>query len=456
MRLNPDVGVLPEGLLLGFYGDDFTGSTAVLEALAFAGLRTILFFEEPDAAMLEKAGPCRAIGLAGLSRSKTPDWMDAHLKPALARLKALGAPLVHYKICSTFDSSPAIGSIGKAIEIALPLFENDFVPVLTGTLQIGRWQAFGTLFAAMAGDIFRIDRHPVMMRHPVTPIHEADLRRHLSAQTPIPVGLIDLVDLKNGSWPHKAAQQQAAGAAILLLDMIDRETLETCGAILWSQRGRNPFIVGSQGVEHALLEHWRGQGLIALPDALPLLTKVDHIAVVSGSCSPITAAQIHHAASQGFHLIRLDSLLALNDSQWAAELNRCVDEAVAAFHAGHDPLVYSAAGPEDPSIAKLAEALAAQGQQKDAISLRIGTGLGQILDALVRQTGIRRVVISGGDSSGQACLAMGLAAVVAHAPFEPSAPLCRALSHKPHLDGLEVVLKGGQMGNVDLFSHARG
>ena len=60
---------LPDGPLLAFYGDDFTGSTAVLEALAFEGLRTILYLEEPDAEMLAKAGPCRAVGLAGLSRS---------------------------------------------------------------------------------------------------------------------------------------------------------------------------------------------------------------------------------------------------------------------------------------------------------------------------------------------------------------------------------------------------
>ena len=31
---------LPDGLLLTFYGDDFTGSSAVMEVLTFAGLPT--------------------------------------------------------------------------------------------------------------------------------------------------------------------------------------------------------------------------------------------------------------------------------------------------------------------------------------------------------------------------------------------------------------------------------
>ena len=43
---------LPEGLLLSFYGDDFTGSTSVMEALTFAGLPTVLFLDVPTAAQL--------------------------------------------------------------------------------------------------------------------------------------------------------------------------------------------------------------------------------------------------------------------------------------------------------------------------------------------------------------------------------------------------------------------
>ena len=63
---------LPDCPLVSFYGDDFTGSTAVLEALTFNGLKTVLFFEVPGAANLAKAGPVHAVGLAGLSRSKSP------------------------------------------------------------------------------------------------------------------------------------------------------------------------------------------------------------------------------------------------------------------------------------------------------------------------------------------------------------------------------------------------
>ena len=38
---------LPDGLLLSFYGDDFTGSAAVMEVMTFAGLPTVLFVGPP-------------------------------------------------------------------------------------------------------------------------------------------------------------------------------------------------------------------------------------------------------------------------------------------------------------------------------------------------------------------------------------------------------------------------
>ena len=38
---------LPDGVLLAFYGDDFTGSSAVMEVMTFAGLPAVMFVESP-------------------------------------------------------------------------------------------------------------------------------------------------------------------------------------------------------------------------------------------------------------------------------------------------------------------------------------------------------------------------------------------------------------------------
>jgi uncharacterized protein YgbK (DUF1537 family) len=104
-----------EDLLLSYYGDDFTGSTDVMEVLSANSVPTVLFTRLPEEAERAAFRECRAIGLAGTSRSQAPDWMDENLPEAFRWLKSLGARHCHYKVCSTFDSSPRQGSIGRAL-----------------------------------------------------------------------------------------------------------------------------------------------------------------------------------------------------------------------------------------------------------------------------------------------------------------------------------------------------
>ena len=55
--------------LLTFYGDDFTGSTAVMEVLSFAGVPTMLFME-PRIGCFERLPNLQAIGIAGTAGPK--------------------------------------------------------------------------------------------------------------------------------------------------------------------------------------------------------------------------------------------------------------------------------------------------------------------------------------------------------------------------------------------------
>ena len=108
-------------LLLAYYADDLTGATDALEQLATAGVRTTLFLEKPDATMLKLAAGAQAIGIAGATRALPADALEAQLRPALATLSWLRPRHIHYKTCSTFDSSPARGSIGRALDVAMEL-----------------------------------------------------------------------------------------------------------------------------------------------------------------------------------------------------------------------------------------------------------------------------------------------------------------------------------------------
>ncbi|HRG23293.1 MAG TPA: four-carbon acid sugar kinase family protein, partial [Chitinophagaceae bacterium] len=134
-------------ILLAFYGDDFTGSTDALEFITRAGAKAVLFTETPTAEQLAAIPGLNVYGVAGKTRSLSPAEMEKILMPAFEQMRATGARHVHYKVCSTFDSSATIGSIGKAIDCGAAVFKNEFTPVLGGMPALGRYCLFGNLFA---------------------------------------------------------------------------------------------------------------------------------------------------------------------------------------------------------------------------------------------------------------------------------------------------------------------
>src|SRR5690606_18988994 len=121
---------------LAYYGDDQTGSTDVMEALELRGVSTVLFTGIPTPDQQAKFADRQAIGIAGTSRSETPAWMDDNLPAVFEWLKELGAEICHYKICSTFDSSPAVGSIGRAIDIGAAVFGQASTPLVVGAPEL--------------------------------------------------------------------------------------------------------------------------------------------------------------------------------------------------------------------------------------------------------------------------------------------------------------------------------
>lgn len=445
---------LPDGLLLSYYGDDYTGSAAVMEVMSFAGLATVLFLDVPTPERLARFAGYRGVGIAGVARSQTPEWMEAKLPPVFRAMAAMGAPLAHYKICSTLDSAPHIGSIGKAAELAMPILGSaGWIPLVAAAPGIARYQAFGNLFAVAADGVrHRLDRHPGMARHPVTPMDEADVRLHIARQTGLTPGLVDLVAMKTGAADADLAAERARGATIVALDVVDAETLREAGRLIWNGRGDGLFALGSQGVEYALVAHWQAAGLIEPPTEPFHAPPAERIACVSGSCAPVTAGQIAVAGENGFSPLRVDASRAVDEAEWERELGRAAEAALAAAGQGRDPLVFSAMGPDDPAVARLRDATASNGLSADDVNDRIGAGLGRLLDRVLRTAGLRRGVIAGGDTSGHAAMQLGIHALTVLAPIAPGAPLCRAHSDEPAHDGLEIALKGGQMGAPDYFA----
>ena len=443
---------LPDGLLITWYGDDFTGSAAVMEALTFAGLPSILFFDTPTPAQIARCPGVRGLGIASTARSHSPAWMKANMPTPLGFLAALNAAFLHYKICSTLDSAPHVGNIGTAIDLALQARPSQGIPVLTAAPRMRRYQAFGHLFAGSPQGIFRLDRHPVMAHHPVTPMAESDVLRHLSAQTDLASTLLDLEVLADPHAAQAALNAALPTARLFSLDTVTADTDAAAGRLIWQNRDKLRLLVGSQGIEYALIEHWQREGLIAIAPPVPSAGAVSQIIAVSGSVSPTTAAQIDWSTANGFGVVRLSAATLLSNPAAAeAEASR---SALALIASGQSPLILTAAGPDDPALTEFRTALSQSQISTESANQRIGESLGRVLDATLRASNIRRAVISGGDTSGHGARQLGLFALSALAPTIPGAALFTAHGDGVH-DGLQLALKGGQMGSADYFGWIR-
>ena len=412
------------GPLFSFYGDDFTGSTDALEALAANGVTAVLFLKPPSADDLDRFSDCQAVGIAGESRSRSPQWMRQELPVIFARLREIGAPVVQYKVCSTFDSSPDTGSIGCAIEVGRAVFGNAPVGVAAAAPLLQRYVVFGNLFAADGAGVHRVDRHPSMQAHPITPMDEGDLREHLARQTSLRIAGVNLLELRGDAvrWP--------ADADVVVFDGLEPADSARCARWIWQRRATpQAFVVGSSGFTYGLIDYWRSLG--HLPAAAPVhpaaaLRNQGRLLVLAGSCSPATGAQIQYALRAGFHDIRLDP--AGLDAAAAGQ------EAVAQLAAGRSVILYSALGDADRVEIDDRPALAA--------------AMGRLLDRVIRSSGVGRVVVAGGDTSSHAARELGIEALTFSAPLTRGAPLCRAHGGSAEL---ELVLKGGQIGPEDFF-----
>jgi 3-oxoisoapionate kinase len=199
----------------------------------------------------------------------------------------------------------------------------------------------------------------------------------------------------------------AADADAVLFDGVSMDDLAATGEVLLSRGVR--FAVGSSGVTRALVLAWRAAGLV---DGVPIphgAGQQDRLLVVSGSCSPLTNSQIARGSQDGYAAIPVDVAALLRGE--ASEQQRLVRAGVEALTRGGRATIHSATGALD-------SAAPAAGDE-------LGIALGRVAGAIVRETGLRRLLFAGGDTSSHGVAQLGIDALTLAAPIEPGAPLIR-------------------------------
>lgn len=407
----------------GWYGDDFTGATDTLATIAERGHHAFLFLDIPDEPRLASVGELDAIGLAGAARTMSRAALEAELAPVGPFFRELGVRLTHFKCCSTFDSSTENGNLAVAIEALRTHVDCKVVPIIGGQPSLERYCLFSNLFAAANGEIYRLDRHPTMSRHPVTPMHEADLGRHLAG-----LGLRDIAAITwrtldvdaAGAWRRHLDDGQAKA---VLLDAATNAHLVTIGDLLRQTAQRQSLLVlGASSVAEAYFPEQQ------VPASARVASSPSPVLAISGSLSPMSRQQVEAAG-------RYEKLsIAPETMRSAAAVEQIASRAAALLRDNRNVLLSSA--PTDGGV--LADAGFAE-----RCALLIGD--------IITQYPVRRLAVAGGDTSSRIIQSLNVWGLQFSRRLAKGVSVCVARLDDPARDGMEIMLKGGQMGHTALF-----
>jgi uncharacterized protein YgbK (DUF1537 family) len=448
-------------MILGCIADDFTGATDLANNLVRAGMRVVQTIGVP-ATPVEAAGlgEVDAVVVALKSRTAPVEEAVAQSVAACRWLRAGGAQQIYFKVCSTFDSTPAgnIGPVAQALMAHLgaeaaaaststgPGTEpsagpesqvTDFAIVTPAFPENGRTVFKGHLFV---GDVLLSDSP--MRHHPLTPMTDASLVRVMQAQLShgARCGLIEHRTVARGAPAvrERIAALRAEGVGFAVADAVGDADLH----VLAQASSHLALVVAGSGLAIGIPAL---HGLVPRPEAAALPTATGACAVVSGSCSAATNAQvadfIERAPGGADRAFAIDPLRSAAGEDVAAQ---ALAWAVPRLAAG-PVLVYATAAPE------AVKAVQAQLGVERAGAL-VEQALARVAQGLVA-AGVGQLLVAGGETSGACVQALCVDTLRIGPQIDPGVPWCHA-TPPTRTQGLHLALKSGNFGGVDFFTRA--
>jgi len=427
---------------LGCIADDFTGATDLANNLVRAGMRVVQTIGVPAGSAAEDADldSADAVVVALKSRTSAPEDAVAQSIAACRYLRSGGAAQIYFKVCSTFDSTPR-GNIGPVLEALMDELSCVFTIATPAFPDNGRTVFKGHLFV---GDVLLSDSG--MRQHPLTPMTDANLVRVLQAQLHGPaqrrVGLVDhrVVGASATAVRERFTALQRDGIAIAIVDAVSNDDLVRLGEAV----GSLPLVCAGSGLAIGLPANF---GVAPSPASTQLPAVDGPCAIVSGSCSEATQAQVAAFLHHGGAARRLEPrLLRVDDRHGTVHAIARWAEQSWAEAPDRPVLVYSTATPAEVAATQAALGVASAGEMVETL-------LGEVARALVER-GARRLVVAGGETSGACVQALGIRKMRIGAQIDPGVPWCHAETACAGKGGLHLALKSGNFGGVDFFTRA--
>jgi len=415
-------------MLLGVIADDFTGASDIANTLAKGlpgqgGLATSQFMGVPAS----DAAPDIEAGVISLKSRSVPvkEAVERSLE-AFHWLKAQGCHQFVFKYCSTFDSTPEgnIGPVAEALADALGV---------KGVVACPAFPAMGR--TVYQGHLFVNDKllnESGMQNHPLTPMTDANIRRWLRQQTRSEVGLVPTAILRQGAEAVGHALRTAAdgGETLVIVDAVDDEDLVTIGRACADA----PLLTGGSGIALGLAANFIAKGL-AVGSRGSFKGVSGPEAILAGSCSGATRGQVDvHTRNHPAMTVSVDDVM--NGRTKPSDLVNFIQ----ANH-GKAPLVYSSSGPEDVAAA---QARYGRHQVSERLEGLFASAARQLVDS-----GVSRLVVAGGETSGAVAQALDLGDLAIGPEVSPGVPVL--VSRRKNL---ALALKSGNFGGPNFFEEA--
>jgi uncharacterized protein YgbK (DUF1537 family) len=417
-------------LALGCIADDYTGASDLANMLTRCGMRTVQTIGVPDDALTMPEVDAVVVSLK--SRSIEASKAVVRSREADKWLRARGASHVLFKICSTFDSTDA-GNIGPVTD-ALRADSGDAIVLVTPAFPGTRRTVYqGNLFVGSVP----LNESP-LKDHPLNPMHDSNLVRVLARQSKSKVGLVDLATVAKGSDAIRArlVELSKQGISAAIIDSVFDPELEIIGRVALDHR----LSVGASGMGLGLARGFVASGRVkAASPSADQKAIGGPVACLAGSCSQATLVQIAQA-EKTMPVLRLDPEKIVAGT---SEAERALDWA--RDHLGKGPvLIASSSAPDQVS------ALQAK-HGRDAAGHAIEQAMAAISEGLVA-SGVRRLVIAGGETSGAVVDRLGIPAFLVGSEIAAGVPVLRGVGWNK--GEAVMALKSGNFGGPDFFNDA--
>ena len=418
-------------MIFGAVADDLTGATDLGLMLARAGMSVVQAIGVPrEGVPLPEADAC----VVALKSRTIPAAEAVEMSLASARaLRAAGARQILFKYCSTFDSTDE-GNIGPVMDALMAELGAPVTVACPAFPENGRTIYKGHLFV---GDLLLSDSS--MKDHPLTPMTDANLVRVLARQSRHTVGLVpfEVVDAGAEAIRDVLGQALREGTGALVLDAVTDAHLVAIGEAVADM----PLITGGSGIAMGLPDAYRRLGLLgeaSAADADPYVP--GRTAILAGSCSAKTLAQVAAAAEAGIAHRRLDPAALVAEATPVAGLA----DWAADQRADRPVMIVSSDTPEKVRALQ-------REHGKGAVAEAVEHTMGALATALVER-GFRRLIVAGGETSGAVIGALGIEALRIGREIDPGVPWTYSTTAEP----LALALKSGNFGAEDFFLKADG